>query len=135
MTGIYILGGSTVRTPGNYHRVDSNSGQPTSKPLRQTNEYVHPSARTRIVLEGPGIEDRGIYDCKALDDYKLKMEDNEVDPKRPFALWEFRSRRKGSTRKVLPESPLWRTEKELFNASANTEIYDYIMEGPSHSKR
>lgn len=134
-TGIYLLDGSITRTPGDYYRVDPETGRETSKPLRQTNEYVHPSARARIELDGPGIQDHGYYDCRALREYKLKFEENDLDRKRPFAIWASRSRGRGAARTVLPESPLWRTEKELFDASASPEIYDYIMGGPSHSKR
>lgn len=130
LTGVYILDGSTTRTPGNYHRVDPDTGRATSKLLRQTNEYVHPSARSRILLGGPGIEDRGRYEGKALRDYKLKSEESDVEPKRALAIWVPRSRRKGAVR--LPESPLWETEKELLRT--DPETYEFIMEGPRPSK-
>ena len=133
--GVYMLDGTITRTPGYYYRVDPETGRETSKPLRQTNEYVHPSARSRIELDGPGIQDHGYYDPKSLRDYKLKFEENDMDRKRPFAIWVSRSRERGAPRKVLPESPLWKTEKELFDDSANSEIYDYIMVGPSQSRR
>jgi len=133
--GVYLLDGTITRTPGEYYRVDCETGRETSKPLRQTNEYVHPSARSRIELDGPGVQDHGYYDPKALRDYKLKFEENDLDRKHPFAIWVSRFRGRGTARKVLPESPLWRTEKELFDASASPEIYDYIMGGPSRSRR
>ena len=133
--GVYMLDGTVTRTPGDYYRVNPETGRETSKPLRQTNEYVHPSARSRIELDGPGIQDQGYYDCKALRDYKLKFEDNDQDRKRPFAIWAARSRGRSTVRKVLPESPLWRSEKELFDASANSEVYDYIMGRRSGPKR
>lgn len=127
---MYILDGSTTRTPGNYHRVDPYTGRPTSKLLRSTNEYVHPSARSRIVLEGPGIEDRGLYEGKALQDYKLRTEESDTENTRPFAIWTPRSRRKGSTR--LPESPLWETEKDLLRTDPT--MFDFISEGPRPTK-
>ncbi|MCJ1425199.1 hypothetical protein MMC29_003087 [Sticta canariensis] len=130
LTGVYILDGSTTRTPGNYYRVDPYTGRPTSKPLRSTNEYVHSSARSRIVLDGPGIEDHGRYEGKALQDYKLKTEDSGVENTRPFAIWAPRSRRKGSTR--LPESPLWETEKDLLRT--DPKMYDFILEGSRPAK-
>lgn len=102
MTGIYILGGRTTRTPGMYYRVDPDTGESTGRLLRQTNEYIHPSARSRTVLKGPGLEDEGTYRSHALEDYKLKfMEDTEGQ--RPVAFWKPRSRAKGSKMKDLPE--------------------------------
>ncbi|KAL8803792.1 MAG: hypothetical protein Q9200_006071 [Gallowayella weberi] len=125
LMGVYLLDGATTRTPGMYFRIDPNTGQPTSKPLRQTNEYVHPSARTRLELDGPGKEDRGSYDGKALDPYKLKYEDNPSNGTRPIALWVSRTRRKGVPRKELPESPLWDKERQLLKESP--KMYDYVL--------
>ncbi|KAL8672650.1 MAG: hypothetical protein Q9168_002891 [Polycauliona sp. 1 TL-2023] len=125
LKGIYLLDGATIRTPGMYCRIDPNTGQPTSKPLRQTNEYIHPSARTRLELDGPGKEDRGAYEGKALDPYKLKYEDNPTNSTRPLALWVSRSKRKGVARRELPESPLWDKEKQLLKESP--KMYDYVL--------
>ena len=100
MTGIYILGGRTPRTPGMYCRVDPETGESTGKPLRQTNEYVHPSARSRTVLKGPGVEDDGTYKSEALEDYKVRFVD-ETTNQRPIAVW--RSRRKTTKMRELPE--------------------------------
>ena len=100
MTGIYVLGGRTVRTPGMYCRVDPETGESTGKPLRQTNEYIHPSARSRTALKGPGIEDEGTYKSYALEEYKVRLVD-ETAGQRPIAVW--RSRRKASKTRDLPE--------------------------------
>ena len=100
MTGIYVLGGRTNRTPGMYCKVDPDTGEPTGKMLRQTNEYIHPSARSRTILKGPGVEDDGTYKSDALEDYKLRFVD-ETANQRSVALW--RSRRKGSKLRDLPE--------------------------------
>ena len=102
MTGIYILAGRTTRTPGMYCKVNPETGETTGRPLRQTNEYIHPSARSRTVLKGPGPEDEGTYRSDALEDYKLKFLD-EGEGRRPIAFWMPRSRRKGSKAKDLPE--------------------------------
>ncbi|CAL8578368.1 hypothetical protein XPA_004157 [Xanthoria parietina] len=125
LKGVYLLDGPTTRTPGMYCRIDPNTGQATSKPLRQTNEYIHPSARTRLELDGPGKDDRGAYDGKALDPYKLKYEDNPSNGTRPLALWVSRSKRKGVARKELPESPLWDKERQLLKESP--KMYDYVL--------
>lgn len=125
LNGVYILDGSKIRTPGMYCRVDPNTGRATSKPLRQTNEYIHPSARTRLELGGPGKDDRGAYEGKALDPYKLKYEDNPQNRTRPLAIWVSRSKRRGEARKELPESPLWEKERELLKESP--KMYDYVL--------
>ncbi len=125
LKGVYLLDGPTTRTPGMYCRIDPNTGQATSKPLRQTNEYIHPSARTRLELDGPGKDDRGAYDGKALDPYKLKYEDNPSNGTRPLALWVSRSKRKSVARKELPESPLWDKERQLLKESP--KMYDYVL--------
>ena len=65
MTGVYGLGGRTVRTPGEYRRTDPITQRPTRKPLKDTHEYVHPSVRSRRELDGPGVQDRGSYDPPA----------------------------------------------------------------------
>ncbi|MCJ1449824.1 hypothetical protein MMC28_000152 [Mycoblastus sanguinarius] len=130
MTGLYALDGKLTRTPGSYFKVDPDTGKSTGKPLRDTMEYIHPSARSRIVLRGPGVEDDGRYDCHPLDHFKLRFIDETAD-KRPTAFWEPRSRRKGSRQKDLPESPLWGTEKELLKESPR--MYEYVLGGPRRS--
>ena len=128
LTGFYILGGRTTRTPGGYTRVDPNTGRSTGKPLRQTNEYVHSSVRARIKLKGPGVEDMGVYDGHPLDPYKLKTMDELVNGP-PVMLWQLRSRRKGGKLRDLPESPLWRMELQLLEESPKIE--EYLMKGNS----
>ncbi|KAI4132995.1 MAG: hypothetical protein LQ338_000463 [Usnochroma carphineum] len=125
LTGIYLLDGSTTRTPGMYFRMDPNTGRATSKPLRQTNEYIHPSARTRLELDGPGKDDRGPYEGKALDPYRLRYEDDPANGTRPRAMWVSRSKRKGAPRHQLPESPLWDKERQLLRESP--KMYDYVL--------
>lgn len=131
MTGVYILGGRTIRTPGAYYKPDPDTGQPMPKPLRQTNEYIHASVRSRFLLGGPGIEDRGRYEATALRGYKLKTSSGDPSSERPVPIWVPRSRHNGASR--LPESPLWETEKELLRT--DPEMYEYLFEGPKRSNR
>jgi hypothetical protein len=131
LRGIFYLGGSTTRTPGNYYRADPDTGQPTSKPLRQTNEYVHPSVRSRFLLDGLGIDDRGFYEATALQSHKLKIDDGDSSGGRPLAIWVPRSRQSGAIR--LPESPLWEIEKELLRT--DPDMYDYILQDPKPPNR
>ena len=134
-TGIYILGGSARRTPGAYYRIDPTNGRSTSKPLRETHEYIHPSVRSRICLDGPGVKDRGYYEPKAMDDYKLRFQElgPGVEPKRSLAVWESRTKRRGQPRKVLRESPIWGTERVLLEYSP--KMYGYVMDEQLRTNR
>ncbi|KAF2111795.1 hypothetical protein BDV96DRAFT_466860, partial [Lophiotrema nucula] len=143
MTGLYSLGGGTSRTPGLYHAVDPQSGRTTSRPLRQTNEYIHPSVRTRIRLSGPGVSDRGTYDGHPLqDNYKLVVDyggggggggrgqDSRGDDsgRDPDVHWKIREKGTDAV-KVLPEAPLWRLEREL--CRRDPERYDFVKRPPA----
>ena len=85
--------------------------------------------RSRFRLEGPGAEDRGVYTARALANYKLKVNGNEI------AVWESRSRQpNGHRKKILPEAPLWQSERKLLRTSP--KVNDYILEEqPSRSER
>lgn len=108
--------------PNNYYRTDPKTGKSTDERLQSTNEYIHPSARTRIVLQGPGVDDLGDYDGHALTDrYKLKNNANS-NGSSPF--WEPRSRRERGVRN-LPESPLWDIERQLIEQ--DPRMYDYLL--------
>ena len=133
LTGVYSIAGKTIRTPGSYTRMDPATGRPTRKALRNTNEYIHPSVRSRICLDGPGTQDRGLYGCKALEDYKLRMTGNRRKDNRPIAVWESRAKRKGVPRKILPESPLWETEMRLLQYSGN--VQDFLFEDRRNARR
>ncbi|MCJ1404248.1 hypothetical protein MMC11_007473 [Xylographa trunciseda] len=134
--GLYTLGGSTTRTPGLYTRMDPQTGRSTGKLLRDTNEYIHPSVRARAELHGPGIEDRGAYDPRALWDYTLKVTGPTTAraPGQPLAVWESRARRRGDRpRKILAESPLWETERRLLGYTP--EVEGYVLEGRKRAGR
>ncbi|KAL9101545.1 MAG: hypothetical protein Q9163_003200 [Psora crenata] len=115
-TGIYILGGRTTRTPGDYFVIDSHTILETSTPLRETMEYVHPSVRTRKLKRGPGVEDEGTYDAHPMEKYKLRPPTGERRP----AVWEPRRRKDGM---VLHESPLWGIERELLREDPRMSNY------------
>jgi hypothetical protein len=113
--------------------VEPFTGRATDRPLRQTNEYIHPSVRTRFRLEGPGIQDRGLYDPRGLtDNYRLaidygpdiqKLQSGDAE-----VYWKVRSRDTNGVR-VLPEAPLWRLEREL--ARKDPRTYDYYKRPPA----
>lgn len=45
-----------IRTPGRYNKISTVDGKPTSEPLFNTNESIHPCVRIRIDAGGPGTE-------------------------------------------------------------------------------
>jgi uncharacterized protein (DUF2235 family) len=55
------LTGTEPRTPGSYKATDPLSGEQTHI-LRDTREFIHPCVRTRMVLGGLGVNDKGLYD-------------------------------------------------------------------------
>ncbi|KAF2645009.1 hypothetical protein P280DRAFT_185668 [Massarina eburnea CBS 473.64] len=131
MSGLFTVGGAATRTPGQYYATDPNTGRPTDRPLRLTNEYIHASARTRIRLGGPGIHDKGVYKCPALTDkYKLVVDYglDTVRSSEPDIHWKLKVRDQDSVR-ILPEAPLWGIEKEF--ARRDPETFDYIKRPPA----
>jgi hypothetical protein len=70
---INTITGRQVRTPGQYHVIDPNSGHATDTPLSNTCEFVHPSVRYRVREHGPGLatshdsSGKGSYQPLALD--------------------------------------------------------------------
>ena len=74
MQGLFLLGGSTVRTPADYSEIDRHTLQP-KKPrqrLKNTNECVHASVRVRMGLKGLGYNDQGYYDSQALTGWRME---------------------------------------------------------------
>lgn len=65
------LFGTRIRTPGFNTRANENTGEPTTIPLRKTNERIHASVRVRLEAEGLGPDDKGRYTCPALQPGKL----------------------------------------------------------------
>lgn len=137
--GIYSLGGSATRTPGQYTAVDPHTGRSTGRPLRDTHEYMHASVRSRFRLGGPGVEDKGKYDPEPLDDWRLVVEypdDAVVDPRDrpsgppPDVYWKLRGNvdERDVSTKVLPEAPLSRLEREL--AERDPETFEYLLWPP-----
>src|SRR4051812_13739851 len=59
LIGVYALGGGVARNPGHYHAIDPQTGRISSRALRDTHEYIHASARARLSLGGPGVDDHG----------------------------------------------------------------------------
>ena len=64
--------GRKVRTPGNYHEMDPETGHQTKTELINTCEFIHPFVRYRKQQRGPGLAKsdtdpgHGLYDPVAL---------------------------------------------------------------------
>ena len=128
MTGIYVPGGSTPRTPGKYYAVDPDTGQTTDRPLRGTCEYMHPSVRARIRLHGPGLECHGRYDPKFLNDWMLVIKYQDGKDKKPSIYWKARFEETNVSTRILPESPLWSFERQLLGLYK--EMDGYVLYPP-----
>ncbi|KAF7511361.1 hypothetical protein GJ744_004926 [Endocarpon pusillum] len=133
MMGIYALAGKRTRTPGNYFRTDPHNGRTTSKRLKNTNEYIHASVRSRVGLGGPGVQDRGRYDCKALKDWSFELDPQSADAKEPMVVWKNMSGRKEG-QMVIPEAALLETERRLLEMSSKVEDYVLDMREPRRSR-
>lgn len=131
--GIYSLAGRRRRTPGNYFRTDPVNGRPTSKRLKNTNEYIHASVRSRVGLGGPGIEDRGRYECQALDGWSFELDSQRADTKEPMIIWKKSSERRGG-QMIIPEAALLETERRLLEMSPKVEDYVLDMRKPRRSR-
>jgi hypothetical protein len=133
MGGIYAIGGGTTRTPGTYFALDPDDGRPTDRPLRDTNEYIHPSVRTRIRLRGPAMEDKGRYLPEAMDDWKLMITYPNGPDAKPDVYWKAKFSDKNVSTRVLPESPLWGVERRLLGLDEETE--EYVLWPPPTKER
>lgn len=138
LNGVYALGGATTRTPGRYYVIDPDNGRQTDEPLRDTHEYIHPCVRARIKLDGPGPNDMGRYECRALKDWRLVIEPGEGEqgrPGRPDVFWRLQTKQKNVTTRILPECPLFPLERELLDMDPDREIQDYVLRPPVQQSR
>lgn len=139
LKGLYSFTGARTRTPGAYYRVDPD-GRTTGKRLKNTNEYIHASVRARLGLQGPGVQDRGVYDPPALRDWTF---DTEHTPSNGgdglMVVWTDRGGRGGKKggQDQIPEARLTETEMVLLRQSPR--VYDYVTDlrppNVKHEKR
>ena len=118
MTGWNILGGSKIRTPGQYHATDPKTGKETSRLLTHTHEHIHPCVRVRIEGHGKGAQCQGLYKPWALKGWKLLPPGTQIhqnDGIRTFYedryRWIYHS--KQGRLIVLPETVLSGVELQL----------------------
>ena len=122
MTGIEIIAGSKVRTPGQYRVINPITGKTTPQKLCDTQEFVHASVRIRKELGGRGTEDKGLYNPTSLVGYRLLGNPRDKDVR-----WVYEGT-KGKPERVLKEDELGEIELELlakspkaFNAATRGE--------------
>jgi hypothetical protein len=111
--------GDLDRTAGRYESFEAKAGRrkPTGRPLRGTNELVHPSVRIRVSCGGKGADDQGSYSPRGLKGLKLTGPPG-ADPRDPMAEG-FRWEGKHDGRDVvLEEDTISGLEIELLVASA-----------------
>ncbi|KAK6338150.1 hypothetical protein TWF696_001621 [Orbilia brochopaga] len=116
LEGVYALGGSETRTPGEYTRSDPETGEKTNKLLRSTRETIHVSVRTRVAFKGYGIGDEGYYTPHALQGWKFRWDDVAERYK-----WVNKS-----TGVELYEMDLGTLERHLLELYP--ELYDYVYD-------
>lgn len=149
LKGPFVLAGTKTRTPGNYYRVDPGTGRTTTKRLKNTNEYIHASVRARVGLRGPGIEDRGEYNPRALEDWNF-----EPEPSSPhngpgpgagagggggnlsdgtMIVWTYRGTKDHDGQTRIPEAVLLQTELALLQQFHAVDEYIRTMRLPGSS--
>jgi uncharacterized protein (DUF2235 family) len=84
MTLFFRLGGSKVRTPGEYCETDRKHGsgnlKATNRKLENTGESMHSSVRIRMGRQGLGYNDKGTYDSQALQGWTMKATEQAAPP-------------------------------------------------------
>ncbi|RMZ86252.1 hypothetical protein DV737_g68, partial [Chaetothyriales sp. CBS 132003] len=136
LKGVYTFAGSTTRTPGNYHRIDPYTGRSTGKRLRNTNEYIHASARARIGLQGPGLADRGTYDPPALRDWSFNVVKGQPgNAGGNMVMWTNHAAAETGGQESMPEAMLMTTELALLGMSPRVADYIHSMREPTRERR
>ena len=139
LKGLYGLTGVKTRTPGNYHRVDPLTGQPTHKKLKNTNEYIHASVRSRLGLRGPGLQDRGDYDPPALRSWTYNTEPGPPgqggNADGGMVVWTNHDADTTGGQPRIPEAILLETELALLRNSPKVEEYIRSMREPVREKK
>jgi hypothetical protein len=87
--------------------------------------------RTRFRLEGPGLQDRGLYEARGLtENYRLVVDygpDIQKVSGDAEVYWKIKNRESGGV-KTLPEAPLWRLEREL--ARRDMQTFEFYKRPP-----
>ncbi|KAG6000544.1 hypothetical protein E4U43_001575 [Claviceps pusilla] len=151
---LYSFSGDAIRTPGMYRQVDPKTTQTKEKFLQDTNERVHSSVRVRLACQGLGLNDRGMWTCAALADWKLKRVILETDAEpqcRDFGsydrdrdrlyrsgwIWRYvGAERNASNQRVMMEEPLGPYERYLLELTGGTpNVFDFAARRANRNRR
>jgi uncharacterized protein (DUF2235 family) len=137
LKGVYSITGSKVRTPGNYYRTDPKTGLPTKKKLKNTNEYIHASVRSRMGLRGPGYADKGEYDPPALRDWTYAADGppGQGNADGRTVVWTNHDADQTGGQHQIPEALLLETELAMLRNSPQVAEYIRSMREPVKGKR
>lgn len=103
---LYWLAGQVKRTPGLYRQTDPRTGADLDKFLQDTNERVHSSVRIRLACDGLGLNDKGVWTCPALHNWKVKR--TEVEYSDP-----------------IPRHPSWGLGNDVFEKPKERWVWEY----------
>ncbi|KAG5916264.1 hypothetical protein E4U42_007732 [Claviceps africana] len=151
---LYSLSGDTIRTPGMYRQVDPKTAQTKENFLQDTNERIHSSVRVRLACQGLGLNDRGIWTCAALADWKLKRVVFETDaetwykdyrphdydrdrPHRDGWMWRYvGAERNAPSQRVMMEEPLGPYERYLLKLTGGTpNVFEFAARKANRNRR
>ncbi|KAF3920937.1 hypothetical protein ABW20_dc0102613 [Dactylellina cionopaga] len=116
MEGIYAIGGSEHRSPGDYTRCDPITGERTGRFLKNTRETIHVSVRARISLKGYGIDDEGHYNPSSLRGWRFKWDDEA-------GRYKWVNKMTGIELYEMDLGPVERKLLELY-----PDVYDYVFD-------
>ena len=139
-TGFTRIFGSKTRTPGNYTLNDPKTGKPSSTPLVNTNEYLHPSVRVRYG-KGLGINDKGVYKPAAMADWRVipdeRGDESEATAKSSGHFkWHYQGvKTQGMSRTMLEESYLGEMERVLLKLDDEQYKRYLLDEQPAETSR
>ncbi|KAG5999701.1 hypothetical protein E4U21_006427 [Claviceps maximensis] len=155
---LYSLSGDTIRTPGMYRQVDPKTAQTSEKFLQDTNERVHSSVRVRLACQGLGLNDRALWTCAALADWKLKRaifetddDDDDDGPRyrdymnlgrdgattRGGWIWRYvGAERNAPSQRVMMEEPLGPYEQYLLQLTGGTpNVFEFAARRANRNRR
>ena len=139
LMGLYGLAGTKTRTPGDYYRMDPDTGLPTRKRLKNTNEYIHASTRSRLGMRGPGVKDVGDYDPPALRAWTYATEAGPPgqggNADGGMVVWTNHDAEATGGQHRIPEAILLETELAMLRNTPKVEEYIRSMKEPVREKR
>jgi hypothetical protein len=105
---LYRLSGKTPRTPGLYRQINPRTGFDDGNFLLDTNERIHSSVRVRLACKGLGLNDKAVWKCSSLSDWRLKRTDTQyADPVPRHPLWAPDAGQNDQNKEASSERWVW----------------------------